>query len=100
DGRLRHLLVVDQRALDLDRRDAMARDVHHVVNTTEQPEVSVLVDPRSVSGEVDVVVLRPVRVTEPLIVLVDAAEHRGPRPLQHEVSPASRTYLVAALAVH
>ena len=62
DGRLGHLLVVDQRALDLDRRDAVAGDVHHVVDAAEQPEVAVLVDPRAVAGEVHVRVLRPVRL--------------------------------------
>ena len=52
--RLGDARVVDERALDLDRRDAVARDVHHVVDPAEQPEVAVLVDPRAVAGEVDV----------------------------------------------
>ena len=54
DRRLGDLVVVDERRLDLDRRDAVARDVHHVVDAAEQPEVAVLVDPRAVAGEVDV----------------------------------------------
>ena len=62
DRRLGDLVVVDERALDLDRRDAVAGDVHHVVDAAEQPEVAVLVDARAVAGEVDVVVLRPVRL--------------------------------------
>ena len=44
--------VIDERRLDLDRRDAVTRDVHHVVDATEQPEVAVLVDARAVSGEI------------------------------------------------
>ena len=52
DRRLGDLLVVDERALDLDRRDPVAGDVHHVVDAAEQPEVAVLVDPGAVAGEV------------------------------------------------
>ena len=35
-------LVVDERGLDLDRRDPVTRDVHHVIDPAEQPEVAVL----------------------------------------------------------
>ena len=97
---LRDLRVVDERALDLDRRDAVPGHVHHVVDAAEQPEVAVLVDPRAVAGEVDAVVPRPVRLLVPLVVLVDAAEHRRPRALQHEVAAAARPDLVALLVVH
>ena len=45
--------VIDERALDLDRRDPVAGDVHHVVHPAQQPEVAVLVDPRAVACEVD-----------------------------------------------
>ena len=62
DGRLGDLLVVDERRLDLDRRDAVAGDVHHVVDAAEQPEVAVGVDPGAVAREVHVAVLRPVRL--------------------------------------
>ena len=53
-------LVVDERALDLDRRDPVAGDVHDVVYAPEQPEVPVLVDPRAVSREIDAGIARPV----------------------------------------
>ena len=99
DGRLGDLLVVDERRLDLDRRDAVARDVHHVVDAPEQPEVAVRVDAGTVAGEVDVPVLRPVRVAVARVVAVDAAQHRRPRPLQHEVAAAARADLLAGLVV-
>ena len=41
DRRLGHLVVVDERRLDLDRRDPVPGDVHHVVDAAEQPEVAV-----------------------------------------------------------
>src|SRR5262249_52994645 len=94
------LLVIDESRLDLDRRDAVAGDVHHVVDPPEEPEVAVLVDARAVAGEVDVAVLRPVRLAVPLVVLVDAAEHCRPRASQHEVAPASRPDDLPVLAVH
>ncbi len=96
DGRLGDVLVVDERALDLDRRDAVAGDVHDVVDPAEQPEVAVLVDPRAVAGEVDVAVLRPVGLAVALVVAVDAAQHRRPGPAQDEVAAAAGADLVAA----
>src|SRR4051794_41469747 len=75
----------------------MARDVHHVVDTAEEPEVPVLVDARTVAREVHVLVLRPVRLAEALIVAEDAAQHRRPRALQHEIAAPARPDLVAAL---
>ena len=51
-GRLGHARMVDERRLDLDRRDAMSRDVHDVVHAAEEPEVAVLVDASAVTGEV------------------------------------------------
>ena len=43
DRGLGHLRMIDERALDLHRADPVARDVQHVVDAAEQPEVAVLV---------------------------------------------------------
>src|SRR5205085_8508947 len=91
--------MVDERALDLDRRDAVPGDVHHVVDAPEQPEVALLVDPRPVAGEVDAGIARPVRLLEALGVAEDAARHRRPGPAQDEVAAASRPDLVPGLVV-
>jgi hypothetical protein len=48
--------VADQRRLDLGRRQAVAGDVHDVVDPAEQPDVALLVLLGAVAGEV---VLRP-----------------------------------------
>src|SRR5262249_60624332 len=93
------LLVVDECRLDLDRRDAVSGDVHHVVDAPEQPEVPVLVDPRAVAGEVDVLVPRPIRLAVALVVLVDPSEHCGPRSLQHEIPAAAQADRLSVLAV-
>ena len=80
--------MVDERRLDLDRREPVARDVHHVVDPAEQPEVAVGVDPGAVAREVVAREARPVGLAEALVVAEDAARHRGPGPLEHEVAAA------------
>ena len=85
-NRLGHRGVVDEGALDLDRRDPMAGDVHHVVHPAEEP-VAVLVDPCAVAREVHAVVARPVGLDVALVVAVDPAQHRRPRLAQDQVAP-------------
>src|SRR5215211_7692873 len=80
--------MIDERRLDLDRRDAMARHVHHVVDPAEQPEVAVRVDARAVTGEVEAREALPVRRAEAGVIAEDPTRHRGPRLLEHEVAPA------------
>ena len=50
---LGHRRVLDQRRLQLDRREPVPGDVHHVVDAAQQPEVAVGVLARAVAGEVD-----------------------------------------------
>ena len=69
---------LDQRVLDLGGRDAVARDVHDVVDPAQQPEVAVLVALGAVAGEVAAGEARPVRLPVALVVAVDAAQHAGP----------------------
>ena len=88
DGGLGDPGVVDERGLDLDRRDAMAGHVHHVVDAAEEPEVAVLVDPRAVAGEVEAGEALPVGRAEPRVVAEDPAGHRGPRPVEDEIAAA------------
>ena len=97
DRRLRDPRVVDERRLDLDRRDPVAGDVHHVVDAAEQPEVSVLVDPGAVACEVEAGVPLPVGLPEALLVAVDPARHRRPGPLEDEVAAAAGPDLLAGL---
>ena len=52
DRRLGDGGVADERVLDLGGREAVPRDVHHVVDAAEQPQVAVLVALRAVAGEV------------------------------------------------
>src|SRR5207248_11440895 len=62
-------------------------------------EVAVLVDPGAIAREVRVRVLRPVGLFVALVVLVDPAQHGGPRPAKDEVAASAGTDLVPLLVV-
>ena len=70
----------------------MPGHVHHVVDPAEQPDVAVRVVLGAVTGEVEALVgeARPVRVAVPLLVAPDAAQHRRPRLVEHQVAAAAR----------
>src|SRR5262245_27459960 len=87
--------MVDERGLDLDRRDPVAGHIHDIVDATEEPEVAVLVDSRAVTCEVHPGEALPVRRAEATVVAEDAARHRGPRTLEHQVAPTSRSDVVS-----
>src|SRR6266851_6210687 len=89
--------MADERALDLDRRDAVARNVHHVVDASEQPEVPVLVDESAVAYEVRVLPAAPVGLLVPLGVAVDSAQHRRPGLADHQVAAAAGWDLFTAV---
>ena len=80
DRRFGDRRMVDERALDLHRADAVAGDVQHVVDAAEEPEVAVVVALGAVAGEVDAVrPLAEVLLHVALAVAVDAAQHGRPR---------------------
>src|SRR5262249_58709437 len=74
------------RRLDFHRRDAMAGDIHDVVDAAEQPEVAVAVTLGAVAGEVDIEVLRPALLDEAIRIAPDAAQHSRPRLAQDEIA--------------
>ncbi len=88
DRGLGHLLVGDERRLDLRGRDAVARHVHDVVDAAEQPDVAVVILLGAVAGEVEAVPPGPVGLLEPFRVAPDAAEHRRPGLGEHHVATA------------
>ena len=83
------LRVRDDRRLDLGGRQPVAGDVDHVVDAPDDPEVAVLVLARGVADEVDVLAeLVPVGLDEAVVLLVERAQHRRPRPAQRRAGPA------------
>src|SRR5262245_13983807 len=71
--------MIDQRALDFHRPDAVTRHVEDVVNATQQPEVTVFVALGAVAGEIDVAPPPvPILFYVAIHVAVDAPQHSGP----------------------
>src|SRR5687768_6802911 len=71
--------MVHQRALDLHRTDSMTGNVQHVVDATEYPVIAVVITLGAISGEVDVLPFRPIILTVPFVIAVNAAQHSRPR---------------------
>jgi hypothetical protein len=67
-------------------------DVHDVVDAAEQPDRAVVVVLGAVAREVVALLLeaRPVGLAVALLVAPDAAQHRRPRLVQHEVAAPAR----------
>src|SRR5207248_1969171 len=81
--------MIDERALDFHRADAVPGDVDHIVDAAEQPEVAVGVTLRAVAGDVDATApLVPVLADVAIGIAVDAAQHRRPRPRERQQSAA------------
>ena len=88
----------DDRRLDLGGREPVAGDVDHVVDAADDPEVAVLVLARGVADEVGLLAeLREVGLDEAVVVLVERAQHRRPRPREHEQALAVVDRLAVAL---
>src|SRR5437868_2689530 len=73
----------------------MARDVEHVVNSTEQPVVALVVALGAVAGEVAARKTAPVLRLVALWVAPDGASHSRPRPLQHQIATLAERQAVA-----
>src|SRR5204863_8611698 len=91
-----------ERALDFHCTDAVSRNVQHVVDATQNPEVAVLVPLRAVAGEVDVRLapLGPVHLAVALIVAPDRPQHTGPGPGNREIAAAHFHFLAFAVEQH
>src|SRR4029079_7332500 len=70
--------VADEGRFDLDRAEAVAADVDHVVDAAHDPVVAVVVLAGVVASEVVALELRPVLLFVAVVIAPDAAEHAGP----------------------
>ena len=97
DRRFRDGRMIDERALDFHRPQAVPGDVDDVVDAAEEPEAAVGVALGAVARDVDAgSPLVPVLLHVAIRIAVDAAEHRGPRTRQRE-QPAADVNSVARL---
>src|SRR5215470_12258106 len=92
--------MVNQRALHLVGGDAVPSHIHHIVHTTQEPEVTVLIHLGAVAGKVLPRVARPVLPDVTLGIAVDGAEHGWPRLVENQIAAGSRTNTLALLVQH
>src|SRR5215212_10846656 len=89
-GRLRHFLMIDERAFHFHGADSMPRHIDHVIDAAEDPVIALVVLLRAITREVHgAVPLAPVLRDEALRISVDAAEHRGPRARERQQSASN-----------
>src|SRR5438445_2886419 len=90
--------------LDLHGADVVSGYEHDVVDSAEEPEVTVLVKFASVTGKVEISISRPVGLNVSLMISPYSSKHRRPWLLQHEKTTASQwnglTPLVHNLSFH
>src|SRR4051794_41386125 len=70
-------------------RDAVTADVHDVVDTAEQPQVTLVVEFAAVTGEVSAFEATPVGLDITLRITPDATQHPRPWPRQREITTAA-----------
>src|SRR5688500_15283370 len=84
--RFSHRRVRNQGTFDFRRSESVSANVNYIVDTPHDPEISVRVAPRAVSGKVNSVNLRPILLFVPLVIAPDCPQHRWPWTLDHEVA--------------
>ena len=84
DRRLSHCIVRDQSAFHLHGAQAMSADVEDIIDTSHDPEISILIFSRAIPREIHTRNLRPVVLHVPVRIAVDRAQHAGPRALDDE----------------
>src|SRR5205823_1921791 len=58
--------------------ETMSGDIEHVVNTANDPKISIAIAPCAVSGEIASLKLTPVLFLIAFLVSIDRAQHRWP----------------------
>ncbi len=83
--------VGDQGGFDFHCGEAMTRHIHHIVHSTQDPDVTVGVQASPITGEILVAEASPVSIDVSLGVTPDATKHRRPRLGHNEQSACSIT---------
>src|SRR2546422_801620 len=76
----------DERAFNFGSAQSVAAHVDYVIDATHDPEVTVLVAPRAVAGEINIFDLRPILISVTLVVAPDRSQHRWPGTLDHQIA--------------
>jgi hypothetical protein len=82
DSRFGNLVVFKESGLDLSSRQTVSRDVDHVVDTTANPVVSVVVTASAISSEVVTLIDVEVSLLIPVVGSPDSTSHARPGLLE------------------
>ena len=96
-GRLGYRGMAHQRALHLGRAETMTGNVEHVVDTTDDPEIPLLVAAGAIPGEVGALHLAPVLLAIALHIAPNASEHGGPWLADDEFASLTMRNLLAVI---
>src|SRR6516165_7837823 len=80
-----------QRAFYFGCAKSVASHIENVINSADDPEIAVLIATRTVCGEVIAGELAPILFFVALLVAVNCAQHRRPRPAHDEFSTYIRS---------
>src|SRR5262249_51370675 len=72
--------MAHQRALDFRCAESVTGHVQNVINAPDDPKITVLIATRAVTRKIIAFEFFPVLLSVALIVAVDRAQHRRPRP--------------------
>src|SRR6187200_2711943 len=71
----------------------MPGNIQNIVNSTDDPKVSILISPRAVTCQIKTFVFAPILFFVPCLVSIDRAQHRGPRFADYQFSTPIRANL-------
>src|SRR5680860_487181 len=96
-----HRLVRYEGRLDLVSRDAMACDVHDVIDAAQQPVVAFLVELGTVTCKVSFVpVSLEIGLAVAVVIAEDCPHHGRRRSLQDQITTRAQTYRVSFFVHH
>ena len=99
-GSLSDGFVGHQGTLDLGGSQAVSCDVEDIVDTADDPEVSVLVTPSTVSGEIASLDFTPILLLEAGVISINGPQHRRPGLSDDEFAAFVRPDLLAVVIHH
>src|SRR4051812_35213141 len=87
----------DERALNLNRAQTMARYIEYIVDATHDPVIAIVVAASVVAGQVHAGHLAPINFLEAIIVAPNPAQHAGPRLRHHQPATLILTHRIASV---
>ena len=75
----------------------MPRNIHHIVNTTHQPNRSIIIELCTIASKINAVPPRPVSLFVTPLLSPNTSQHRWPRFVENEITTMSISYRNAVI---